>query len=149
MRMSSKSVSTFHQKNNMVRRLLYIAVAVLALTSCRHDIEEILLERSDISLTVKGDLLVSFNENTCQLGYNSGRNEYRVYDEKFANWFILRCHIKPTSEGQTIKADLEYTTTRDTKKLNNLEFSVEKTSSEGLIWLWNKDKQIGIVLKQE
>ncbi len=124
-------------------------IAAFALTACRQDIEEILLVRSDISLTVKGELLVSFNENTCQLGYNTGRNEYRVYDEKFANWFIVRCNARPTSEGQKITADLEYTTTKDTKKLSNLEFSVEKTSSDGHVWLWNKNKQIGIILKQQ
>lgn len=131
----------------MIKRLLYIIGAALALTACRHDVDEVLLGRSDISLTIKDELLVSFNENTCQLGYNTDRNEFRVYDEKFANWFILKCSADPTSEGQKIKADLEYTTDKDVKSLTGLELSVVKTSQEGLIWLWEDEKKIGIIIK--
>jgi hypothetical protein len=131
----------------MIKRLLYIIGAALALTACRHDVDEVLLGRSDISLTIKDELLVSFNENTCQLGYNTDRNEFRVYDEKFANWFILKCSADPTSEGKKIKADLEYTTDKDVKSLTGLELSVVKTSPEGLIWLWEDEKKIGIIIK--
>ena len=132
----------------MVRRFLYTAVAALALSGCQfQNIEEVLLNRSDISMTMKGALQMAFNENTCQLGYNTERNEFRVYDEALENWFFLRCSAKPTSEGQTLKATLEYTIAGSTKTLEDLEFTVEKTSSDDLIWLWNKDRQIGIVVK--
>lgn len=134
-------------KNNMIKRILYIAFAVVCLSACNHDVDKILLSRSDISLTIKGKLQMAFNENTCQLGYNTGRNEFRVYDENLASWFILRCSAKPTSEGQTITADLEYATGKDPKSLTKLEFNVEKTSSDGLIWLWNNDRNIGVVVK--
>lgn len=132
----------------MIKRLIYIMVLMTAMTACvNNQIDQILLVRDDISLTVKGETMMSFDENTCQLGYNSARNEYRVYDEKLANWYILRCSVKPTSEGQKITADLEYTTDKDIKTFKGIEFSVEKTSSEGLVWLWNKDRNIGIVIK--
>ena len=131
----------------MMRRLIYIGIMALALSSCQHNIEEILLSRSDISLTVKGELQMSYNENSCQLGYNTTKNQFRVYNEDLENWFILSCSAKPTSEGQQLKADLEYKTGGSTKSLKELDFSVERVSSEGLIWLWNKDKQIGIVVK--
>lgn len=130
-----------------MKRFIYIASAMLAFASCQYNVEEILLSRSDISLTVKGELEMTFDENTCQLGYNTGRNEFRVYDEKLANWFVLRCSAKPTSEGQKITADLEYTTADDVKTLTGLEFTVEDTNSDGFIWLWNRDKKIGIVVK--
>ena len=90
---------------------------------------------------------MSYNENSCQLGYNTTKNQFRVYNEDLENWFILSCSAKPTSEGQQLKADLEYKTGGSTKSLKELDFSVERVSSEGLIWLWNKDKQIGIVVK--
>ena len=133
----------------MVRRFIYTAIAAVALSACQsQNIEEVLLSRSDISLTMKGSLQMAFNENTCQLGYNTGQNEFRVYDEKLENWFILRCSVQPTSEGQEIKATLEYTVKGETKSLSDLEFTVERTSSEGLIWLWNRDKKIGVVVKE-
>lgn len=132
----------------MIKRFIYAGAVALALSACQfYDVDEVLLSRSDISLTLKGALQISFDENTYQLGYNTERNEYRVYDEKLENWFILRCSAQPTSEGQELKATLEYTVKGNTKTLNNLELTVERTSSEGLIWLWCKDRKIGVVVK--
>lgn len=123
-------------------------LAMLCMTACGVDVEEVLLSRSDLSLTIKGETIISFDENTCQLGYNTGSNEYRVYDEKLTSWYISKCSVMPTSEGQEIKVDLEYTTQKSVKSIKGLECKVEKISSDGLIWLWNKDRQIGIILKQ-
>lgn len=131
----------------MIRRIIYTALATACLVSCRYDVDEILLSRSDISLTIKGELQMAFDENTCQLGYNTGRNEFRVYDEKLSDFFIVRCSAKPDSEGQKVTAELEYTTETDVKKMKGLEFEVQKVSSDGLIWLWEKDKKIGVVVK--
>jgi hypothetical protein len=130
-----------------MRRIIYIAAAVLIVSACRYDIDEILLSRDDISLTIKGELQMSFNENTCQLGYNTGRNEFRVYDEKLSDWFIVRCSAKPTSEGQELTAELKYTTNTDIKTMKGLKMEVQKLSSDGLVWLWEKDKKIGIIVK--
>lgn len=131
----------------MRKRIIYMTLALAALTSCRYDVDEVLLQRSDISLTEKGKLQMSFDEKTCQLGYNQDRNEFRVYDDKIANWFTITCNAYPSSIGQEVTADIEYTTSDDTKSYSGLTFTVEKTSSDGLIWLWCKDKKIGIVIK--
>lgn len=132
----------------MAKRIIYIMAMMLAATACiDNTLDQVLLVREDISLSIREQVLMSFDENTCQLGYNSARNEYRVYDENLANWYILRCSAQPTSEGQTVKADLEYTTAKDVKSLTDMELSVEKTSSDGLVWLWNKERKIGIIIK--
>ena len=44
-------------------------------------------------------------------------------------------------------ADLEYTSVNDVKTMTGLEFTVEDTNSEGFVWLWNKNKQIGVVVR--
>jgi hypothetical protein len=132
----------------MMKRLIYMMTALVAATSCINNmIDEVLLVRDDISLSIREELLMSFDENKCQLGFNSARNEYRVYDENLANWFVLKCSAKPTSEGQKVTVDLEYTTEKGIKTLADLEFSVVQTSSDGLVWLWNKDRKIGTVIK--
>lgn len=134
-------------QSNMTRKLIYFILAMLAVAACQDNYEEVLLVREDISLTVKDEVMMSFNENTCQLGYSSASNEYRVYDEKLSNWYIISCSEQPTTEGQSIKANLQYTTDKDVKTFTGLTFNVVKTSSEGLIWMWNKDKRIGIIIK--
>jgi hypothetical protein len=131
----------------MIRKILYIAIVATAISGCQHNIDEALLNRSDISLTVKGKTEIVFNELTYQLGYSTAANEFRVYDETLTNWFTIRCSAMPTSEGQTVIADLEYTIDSKSKTLNGLEFTVEKTTPDGLLWLWNKDKQICVVVK--
>ena len=136
------------QNDMMKRRIIHMMLAMLCMTACGVDVEEVLLSRSALSLTIKGETIISFDENTCQLGYNTGSNEYRVYDEKLTSWYIAKCSAMPTSEGQEIKVDLEYTTQKSIKSIKGLECKVEKISSDGLIWLWNKDRQIGIILKQ-
>jgi hypothetical protein len=131
-----------------MKRLIYMMTALVAATSCINNmIDEVLLVRDDISLSIREELLMSFDENKCQLGFNSACYEYRVYDENLANWFVLKCSAKPTSEGQKVTVDLEYTTEKGIKTLADLEFSVVQTSSDGLVWLWNKDRKIGTVIK--
>ena len=134
----------------MARAYIIIGIALMlaASTGCnRYHVEDILLPRNEISLTVKGADQIIYDEESWQLGYNDERNEFRIVNDKLNNWVILQCDAVPSTVGQSVTAYLEYTTSNDTKKLNALTFTVEKTSTEGLIWLWNDDKKIGVVVK--
>lgn len=118
------------------------------LSSCdRFQPEELLLPKSDISLTIKGEDQIRYDQKTWQLGHNAEKNEFRAVNDKLTDWMLLQCNATPSMVGQSVTAYLEYTTSNDTKKLNALTFTVEKTSPEGLIWLWNDDKKIGVVVK--
>ena len=109
--------------------------------------EEILLPRSEVSLTVKEEVVMAFDPATCQIGYNSERNEFRLVDNKVSDWVIFRSDAVPTDVGQKVKASLEYTSRSNIKTMTDLTFSVEKTAPDGTTWLWNKDKKIGIIIK--
>lgn len=125
-----------------------IFLMLASLAGCdRYQAEDLLLPRTDISLTIKGVEIMSFDEQTCQLGHNPEKNEFRIVNDKLRDWVIFRCDADPATAGQKVTAYLEYTTADDVKRLDGLSFSVEKTSEEGLIWLWNDDKKIGIVIK--
>lgn len=128
--------------------IISIAVFMTFLSSCdRFQPEDILLPKSEISLTIKGEDQIRYDQESWQLGHNAERNEFRAVSDKLTDWMILRCNAAPSTVGQSVKAYLEYTTSDDTKKLNDMTFTVEKTSPDGLIWLWNDDKKIGIVIK--
>ena len=139
----------YRSKNKMkYTYIIGMAIAMAALSGCdRFQPEDILLPKSYISLTVKGEDQISYDEASWQLAHNEGRNEFRAVSDKLTDWMILRCDAAPYTVGQSVTAYLEYTTANDTKKLNSLKFTVEKTSPEGLIWLWNDDKKIGVVVK--
>ena len=131
-----------------MRRVLFIFSFILVLTGCNpENMETPFMETSDISLTWKGNTQVLYNASTCQLAYNDSKNEFRVYDDRLADWFVVRCEEKPSSEGQTVVADVSWTGERNPKVFNALEFTVRKISDNGLIWMWNSSNRIGIIIK--
>lgn len=132
-----------------MRNIILFCILALCLTGCRiYDIDEILLQRQDISLTERGNLVLAYEPQTFQIGHNSLINEFRVFDDNLGNWFVLTCNERPSTEGQTVKADLEWTSKTTTKSKKDLSFKVERTDSDGQIWLWCADHAIGIVVKE-
>lgn len=130
------------------RYIAGIALTLMMLSGCvGPQPDEVLLPRTEISLTIKGDMIMESDPATCQIGYNSERNEFRLVNDKISNWFILRTGATPADAGQQVKASLEYTSQSSIKTLADLVFSVEKTAPDGTVWLWNKDKKIGIIIK--
>ena len=132
----------------MKKLIILLTVAVLA-GGCEYMVvsNEFLLSQEEISLSWKNAVQIKYNQVSYQMGYSDKNIEYRVYDDKIANWFTLRCSEKPTSENQSIMADVEWTGSKGTKTFTGLEFKVEKISEDGLVWLSNSTNSIGIVIK--
>ena len=125
-----------------------IVLTLILITGCvGPQPDEVLLPRTEISLTVKGETIMEFDPFTCQIGYSSERNEFRLASDNLANWLVFRSDASPTDVGQEVKASLEYTSKKDIIKHDDLAFSVEKAVPDGTTWLWNKEKKIGIIIK--
>lgn len=131
----------------MKKALFILLVGVMSAGCVKYDVEEILLVRSDISLTLKGNDIYSFNPDKAQIGYNSELNEYRMFDEDFQNWVSMIWSEKPVSEGQVILINLEWDTRESARKKTGLEFEVRKTDGSGMVWLWNSSDKIGLAIK--
>lgn len=131
----------------MKRTIILIIIAAAASACNRYDIEEVLLIRNDISLTWKGKEQIVYDPIECQLSHNHETNTFRVYDDALANWFMISCRARPSHEGQELSADVSWTTDNDTKHEKGLTFRVEKIDESGQVWMWNKSKNIGIVIK--
>lgn len=132
-----------------MKRILLIALTIIITAGCNtYDIDVILLQKDDVSLTIRGEVIFSHDPLTCQLGYNPENNTFRAYDDNLGNWFILSCKNSPDTEGQSLDANLEYTTQTDTKTLRNLEFTLKKLDGGGKLWLWNDERKIGVVVKR-
>jgi hypothetical protein len=108
--------------------------------------DEVLLPRTEISLTIKGEVIMELDPATCQIAYNSDKNEFRLVKDNISDWLIFRSSATPRNVGQEVIASLEYTSESSTKTLTDLAFTVEKTAPDGTTWLWNKDKKIGIII---
>ena len=131
----------------MKRFFILLIFAALA-ASCEYIVSnEFLLMQEEISLSWKNAVQIKFDEAGYQIGFNDSNIEYRVYDDKIANWFIIRCSEKPEVKDQVITADVEWTGSKSTKSFTELEFTVEKVNEDGLVWLSNISNNIGIVIK--
>lgn len=131
-----------------MKKSITLFFILLCLCGCkRFNPEDHLLPREDISLTVKGEVMLTYDPMTFQLGCNEEMNEFRVFDDNVGNWFTLKCKGRPVIVGDVVSADLIWTTENSTKTRRDLIFSIEKTDSEGKIWLWCKEESIGVVVK--
>ena len=135
----------------MKKFALYILAfaAIALLHSCSpYKIDEILISRNDVSLTIEGVPVFVFNDDKCQVAFNTERNEYRAMTDDMTDYFILKANQKLTDVDQQFTADLIHSTSGSANTFENLTFTIEKISKEsGLVWVWCKDNAIGAVVK--
>ena len=132
-----------------MRNIIFITFLIFALSGCvSYDIDEILLQQEDISLTCKGEVQLAYDPSSCQMGYNASKNEFRVCSDNLADWFVITCASDPTEEGQTIVATAAWTGKTTTNTIKDLEFEVMKISEDGKIWMWCQSAKIGAVMQR-
>lgn len=125
-----------------------IILLLAAMVSCSpYDIDEVLLQRDEISMTMKGIEQFVYDPLTCQMSHNSTENEYRMFNDNLSDWLIVKCHERPSDVGQDVTADVTWTASSSTRTLKGLIFRIEKTDASGTVWMWCRQKNIGIVIK--
>ena len=133
----------------MMKSKIIIMAVLLAMTGCTYyGSFGGSVRQENISLTWRNTLQVDYYPQTFQIGYNDSTNEYRVYDDRLAYWFMVRCSEKPVEEGQELTADISWTGKSKTMTLKEVKVTVEKMDDEsGLVWLWSQSERISIVIK--
>lgn len=138
----------------MKRKIIYSALAVCAaFTGCVNDDglkeKEFISGRNEISLSIDNHEIMRYNDGSHQLAFNDEKNEFRVYNDSFSNYFVLTCSSMPSTAGETIKAVLTYTNNRNKVICETGTFKVSKINEDDgrMIWMWNQDKHIGVVVK--
>ena len=132
-----------------MRKYLYIIALVLLCSGCKKKVEMDLemYNSNQISLMVKGRKVFTFDEGTCQLGYNRTLKQFRAGNDDMTSFFVLTCTDLPRTQGQEIQANLQWTSGSSVKTSNGLTFKVEKYEDTGLVWLWNSADKTGAVVK--
>lgn len=132
-----------------MKRYLTIIFTAVMFTSCADvNIDEVLLGSTDISVSLKGKVQYTFNPDKGQAAYDRESNLYRYFDDDLGSWFEIRCSIRPATEGEVIKADIDWATKTSFRTEEGMVFTVEKTDETGMIWLWNDSEDIGIIIKE-
>lgn len=132
-----------------MNRIITLLAFTVCLAGCNpYDVDEILLPKEEISLSIKGVDIIVYDPDRYQTGYNAEKNEFRVFDDDMSMWFVLTCDSRPSTVGQEVKADLRWTSPNSTKTRNGLTFKVEKTDAGGHIWMWCESEATGIIVKE-
>ena len=127
---------------------MIFVLAVLTLAACaEYDINEVLLVRDDVSLTLRGKPQYVFAADDGQMATNADRTIYRYMTDDLMNWLDVKCQSKPGGVGENIIADIKWKSTISSGEENNLEFEIKQTDGSGMIWLWNKSNNIGLVIR--
>ncbi|MBR4687201.1 MAG: hypothetical protein IKP01_02715 [Bacteroidales bacterium] len=131
-----------------MRKYLLIIALVLLSAGCKKKVEmDLEMYNSDqVSLMVKGKRVFTFDEGTGQLGYNNTLRQFRAGNDDMTSYFVLTCSEAPRSQGQEIRADLQWTSGSSSKSTKGIIFKVEKYET-GLVWLWNSTDKTGAVVK--
>ena len=132
-----------------MRKYIFILALVLLFTGCKKKVEMDLemYNSNQVSLMVKGKKVFLYDDGTCQLGYNSSKRQFRAGNDDMTSCFVLTCSETPRSQGQEIRADIQWTSGSSVKSTNGLTFKVEKYDNTGLVWLWNSTDKTGAVVK--
>ncbi len=124
--------------------LILAAAALALLCGCDRSRERnAFVESGDIRLQVGSAVQFSYDPLKCQLSFNRGRKEFRAQTDNVSDYYVAKLSLIPTSEGQTLTADLSWTTATDVLNRKNLALRVVKIEGEK-IWLWSDSGRIGL-----
>ena len=129
----------------MTGRKIIIALAALALlTGCDRTRERnAFVESGEIRLQVGSAVQFRYDPLKCQMTFNREHREFRAQTDNVSDYYVAKLSEIPTSEGQTLSADLCWTTATDVLKRKNLALEVVKIEG-GKIWLWSDSGRIGL-----
>ena len=138
----------------MKNLLVYISgiIALICICGCnkRQEMMEAIVGTNKVTLNVRGTIVFSYDEATCQLAYNTERDEYRAMTDDMSNWFVLKTKARMTTLDQEFVADLVYKVSndKDEKSEKNRTFRIIKIDNDsGLVWLNCSSRNINMVVR--
>ena len=127
---------------------LVFALALLSLTAClRYDIDEVLLERTEVSLTLKGKPQYAFSSDSGQMAINADRTVFRYLADDLTSWMEVNCQSRPGGIGDKLIADVKWKSATSSGDEKGLVFEIKQTDGSGMIWLWNNTNNIGLIIR--
>ena len=130
-----------------MKRLTLIILLLALVTACnKNKMEEEVLESEDLCLIIKGKTIFSYDEDDCQISFNPTSRIFRVGDDTMDDYFTLTTSVIPSSKGEKVKGDLQWTSQNSIQSRKYVQFEVQKIEN-GNVWLWSKTDRIAAVVK--
>ena len=131
-----------------LRSTLPLLFAVLTiLTGCSDKrMRSAFSENDEIRLMVGGSIPFTYEPNTCQLSFSRDRKEFRAHTDNMSDFYAVTFRELPSNLGQTVTADLTWTTERDVLTRKNLTLEVVRIEGDQF-WLWSNSGRIGLCIR--
>ncbi|MBR5174439.1 MAG: hypothetical protein IKW89_00745 [Bacteroidales bacterium] len=122
---------------------IFTAILFLAVmfSSCDRTLEpdSSFIGGSNIELSVGGSVVYKYDPASWQLGYNSSKKEFRVFDDSMKNYYTVTCSSLPSSTGQKLEATVTWSSGSSIQTMKG-KFEVAKVQGD-TYWLWCGDKK--------
>ena len=129
------------------RHILLALSTLVLLCGCSDKRMRIAFSESDeIRLMVGGTVPFTFDPNTCQLAFSRDRKEFRAHTDNMSDFYAVHFTEIPSTLGQTVTADLTWTTERDVLTRKNLTLEVVRIEGDQF-WLWSNSGRIGLSIR--
>ena len=108
-----------------MKRKLFILTALACMLGCapEHEPDAAFLEQDCLALEVKGAREVLYEPETWQLGFSRENKQFRVHNDMMSEYYVVTVYK------------------------SSLAFEVKKINDEGVVWLWNSRKRVGMTVK--
>lgn len=133
---------------SVMRKIMIFILAAISFAACvEYDINEVLLVRTDVSLSHKGKVQYTFDPSKGQMGGNADKTLYRYMSDNLGSWMEVKFKSRPGGVGETVMADIQWKSRSSIDEIKGLEFEIKQTEGNGMIWLWNSENNIGLVIR--
>ena len=103
-------------------------------------------EGDELRLMVGGQVVFTYEPNTCQLAFSRAGKEFRAHTDNMSDFYVVDFSDIPTHVGQSLTADLVWTTEREVLTRKNLTLTVVRSEGDQF-WLWSNAGRIGLVVR--
>ena len=95
-----------------------------------------------------GKIVLSYEPLTCQRSVSSSRLDYRIFKDDLSAYYTVSLGSLPGTEGQEISGcSVKWTGSDKLYSLSDITLKVKAINSDEIVWLWDEDDQLAIVLQ--
>ncbi len=102
------------------------------------------INKTEYGVYADGQVIFAFDENTCQIAYNSERRSVRLQKDDMTAYVIVTLDSTPVLDA-TVTVDVQG---KGISKANNVDMSVVKTDGDK-VWLWDNKGKTGYLIYWE
>lgn len=129
-----------------VKNIIFLALALMLTASCtKHELDPRFVESEEIRLIVEGRNIFSYNERNCQMAYNAGKHEFRVFTDNMSDYYSLRLSSVPKVLNQEVSGEIVWNTEAESGSVYGSAFKAIRLEG-GKIWLWDAADGIAVVV---